>query len=139
MCLRQVFVLDVFILQPLLVITSDFFIFISIDVDSSIFIFYFDITSFTCIMNNQQLKRELMNLEIPEETPLKGLQVAIKQAGSQAALARSLGVSPQAVQQWVADSKLPIGRAVEISSLYCISLMDLIDIDTFNAILSITE
>ncbi len=34
--------------------------------------------------------------------------------GSQTALAEKLNVTPQAVQQWVADNEIPIKRCVDI-------------------------
>ena len=46
------------------------------------------------------------------------LQSAIDTAGSQTKLASSLGISPQAVQQWVNGFRLvPANRAIEIEIL----------------------
>ncbi len=43
-----------------------------------------------------------------------GLHFAIQLAGSQSALARMLGVSPQSVQQWAVKGHVPVKRAFEI-------------------------
>ncbi|WP_074749355.1 transcriptional regulator [Halomonas caseinilytica] len=48
--------------------------------------------------------------------PRKALEKAIKKAGSQTALARSCGVSQQAVQQWVATGKVPATRVMSVVS-----------------------
>ncbi len=42
------------------------------------------------------------------------IERAVDAAGSQSALARELGVTHQAVQQWVADGKPPVRRAIDI-------------------------
>lgn len=47
------------------------------------------------------------------ETPiLKAARIA----GGQSALARRLGVTPQAVQQWCSGNRIPAGRVVEIEA-----------------------
>ena len=40
------------------------------------------------------------------------IEKAVRIAGSQSALARAVGVSPQAVQQWVDSDHVPIGRVL---------------------------
>jgi DNA-binding transcriptional regulator YdaS (Cro superfamily) len=41
-------------------------------------------------------------------------ETAIQWAGTQAELAKRLGISPSAVSQWVADGIVPEGRAYQI-------------------------
>lgn len=41
----------------------------------------------------------------------KGLELAVKKVGSQADLAKLLGISPQAVNRW---RRIPVGRAIAI-------------------------
>ena len=43
-----------------------------------------------------------------------GIAVAVRLAGSQTALARLIGVSPQAVQKWVSARCVPPGRCLAI-------------------------
>lgn len=42
------------------------------------------------------------------------IKKAVKIIGGQTALAKILGVKPQAVQQWVASGKVPAGRVLKI-------------------------
>ncbi len=46
-----------------------------------------------------------------------GVQKAVSAAGGQSALARALGVKPQAVQRWVALGHVPSMRAREVERL----------------------
>jgi DNA-binding transcriptional regulator YdaS (Cro superfamily) len=46
----------------------------------------------------------------------KKLQQAIDQIGSQSALARAIGVTPQAVQQWLENGRIPAKRVVAIEA-----------------------
>lgn len=50
-----------------------------------------------------------------------GILDAVVSAGSLSKLAQELGVSFQAVQQWVAQGYVPMGRIPEIESLYGVS------------------
>lgn len=59
--------------------------------------------------------------------PLPGILDAVISAGSQTNLALALGVSQQAVQQWVAQGFAPIQRIAEIETLYGIERARLID------------
>jgi len=43
-----------------------------------------------------------------------GIQQAVEAVGDQSALARLLGVAPQAVQSWVDKGFAPVGRARQI-------------------------
>ncbi len=45
---------------------------------------------------------------------MNALEKAIKIIGNQSSLARLIGVSPQAVQQWVEKGKPPIERSIDI-------------------------
>ena len=47
-------------------------------------------------------------------TPRKALNKAIKEAGSQSALARACGVSQQAVHQWAVTGKVPAARVQSV-------------------------
>lgn len=49
---------------------------------------------------------------------LTGIADAVRRAGSQAILARHLGVTQQAVSMWLARGHVPLRRAVEIESQY---------------------
>lgn len=56
-----------------------------------------------------------------------GILAALVAAGSTAALAKQLGVNYQAVQQWVNNGYVPLGRISEIEAQYGIPRADLID------------
>ena len=56
-----------------------------------------------------------------------GILAALVAAGSTVALAKQLGVNYQAVQQWVNNGYVPLGRIAEIESQYGIPRADLID------------
>jgi DNA-binding transcriptional regulator YdaS (Cro superfamily) len=47
------------------------------------------------------------------ETPIGR---AVKEVGSQSALARAIGVSPQAVQQWLEANRVPAERVLAVES-----------------------
>ena len=57
-----------------------------------------------------------------KETPL---QKAINAAGSQVILADLLGVTPQAVQQWKKNNKVPAERVISIERLTGVSRHDI--------------
>lgn len=63
-----------------------------------------------------------------QEAPLTqtGIQRAVDAAGSQRALASILGVSQQAVAQWVARGYAPASRVVEIEAQLGVPRADLI-------------
>jgi len=46
--------------------------------------------------------------------PKKALEKALKQVGSQSALAKACGVSQQAVQQWCDSGKVPAARVQSV-------------------------
>ncbi|MHB1564115.1 MAG: Cro/CI family transcriptional regulator [Leptospirillum sp.] len=50
-------------------------------------------------------------------TPSLSLNDVIEYFGNQSILARSLGIKPQAVQQWIARGQIPIRRAIQIERL----------------------
>lgn len=50
---------------------------------------------------------------------------AVHKAGNQSKLARICGVTPQAVQQWVAANRVPAGKAIAIEKATGISRCDL--------------
>ena len=60
-----------------------------------------------------------------QEVASKSLEKAIEVAGSQAALAVHVGVTQQAVQQWVRKGLAPITRCPIIESVTGISKSDL--------------
>lgn len=47
-----------------------------------------------------------------------GITDAVINAGSQAKLAKELGVSHQAIQQWLKQGYVPVGRVTQIEALY---------------------
>lgn len=53
------------------------------------------------------------------------IEKAVQVAGSQSALARTLGVTPQAVQQWVDANRIPAHRCLAIENATGISRYDL--------------
>lgn len=64
-----------------------------------------------------------------------GILDAVVSAGSLTQLASELGVSFQAVQQWVAQGYVPMARIPEIESLYGVPRADLMN-PKYTAILS---
>lgn len=48
---------------------------------------------------------------------MSGIELAVQWAGSQSALARKAGVSPQAVQQWVERGRVPPRRVPLIADM----------------------
>lgn len=52
----------------------------------------------------------------------KTIQKVIEKAGGVPALARSLGISDQAVRQWVSAGYIPPKRHLEINALYKVPL-----------------
>lgn len=50
-------------------------------------------------------------------TPNDALDAACRQIGTQADLARRLGVTPQAVAQWRSDDRIPVERCIQIEEL----------------------
>lgn len=49
-----------------------------------------------------------------KDSPRTGVEMAIEKAGTQAELARTLGVGRQLVNHWVKQGKVPPDRALEI-------------------------
>ncbi len=41
---------------------------------------------------------------------------AVHEAGSQSALARAVGVTPQAVQQWISTGRIPAERVIAVEN-----------------------
>lgn len=77
-----------------------------------------------------------MTLPTRQETPLtrhyplvaQAIQEAIDLAGGQRELAEALGVSKQAVNQWVAGHRwVPVARARHIESLYGVPAASLVN------------
>lgn len=66
--------------------------------------------------------------EVPPETrpPETGISRAVEAAKGAANLARTLGVSGQAVGIWLRQGYVPQGRAQEIENLYGIPRIDLV-------------
>lgn len=64
---------------------------------------------------------------LAEAKDYSGILEAVVAAGSLSALATSLGVSFQAVQQWVSQGYVPTSRIPEIESLYGVPRADLMN------------
>ncbi len=62
-----------------------------------------------------------------KERQLTGIREAVALAGSQKNLAEELGVTKQAVQEWVVKGYVPNGRIEEIERLYGIEPKRLCD------------
>ncbi len=58
---------------------------------------------------------------------------------SQSDVARSLRVTPQAVQKWVKQGYVPTGRALQIESLYGIPAIDIVSPQQRELLLSIAN
>lgn len=58
---------------------------------------------------------------------MRGIDKAVELAGSQQELARQLGVSQQAISEWVQRGYVPVGRVIEIEATYGVSRLDLVD------------
>ena len=58
---------------------------------------------------------------------MRGIDKAVELAGSQQELARQLGVSQQAISEWVLRGYVPVGRVIEIEATYGVSRLDLVD------------
>lgn len=56
-----------------------------------------------------------------------GIEHAVRIAGGQKAFAEALGVTQQAVGQWVKKGHAPAGRIVEIEALFGVPRASLID------------
>lgn len=67
-----------------------------------------------------------------------GILAAVAHAGSLSQLAKDLGVSFQAVQQWVAQGYVPTARIPEIESLYGVPRASLMN-PKYTAILASPE
>lgn len=57
-----------------------------------------------------------------EESPI---QRAARLAGGQSALARAIGVTPQAVQKWCATGEIPAARVIDVERLSGVSRSEL--------------
>ncbi len=58
---------------------------------------------------------------------MRGIDKAVELAGSQQELARQLGVSQQAISEWVQRGYVPVGRVIEIEATYGVSRLELVD------------
>ena len=61
------------------------------------------------------------------EREKSGIELAVEAATSQEALAQKLGVSQQAVSEWVRRGWVPLRRAVEIEMLLAIPRVKLVN------------
>jgi DNA-binding transcriptional regulator YdaS (Cro superfamily) len=57
---------------------------------------------------------------------MKAIERAVEAAGSQTALAKELGITPQAVSAWVDAGCVPLPRMKDVSALTGISIGDLL-------------
>lgn len=62
-----------------------------------------------------------------EQNYATGIAVAVERAGTQAKLAQQLGVSQQAVSQWIEQGWVPLRRAEQIEGLFTIPRSRLLD------------
>jgi DNA-binding transcriptional regulator YdaS (Cro superfamily) len=60
-------------------------------------------------------------------TDQTGINRAVALAGGAASLAQKLGVSHQAVYQWIQNGWVPLERALELEKLYDIQRKDLLN------------
>jgi DNA-binding transcriptional regulator YdaS (Cro superfamily) len=60
-----------------------------------------------------------------EDDSMNAIERAIERAGSRAAFAKTLGVTVQAVCQWVSRGWVPPARALEIEDLYAVPRVEL--------------
>lgn len=58
---------------------------------------------------------------------MRGIDKAVELAGSQQELAKQLGVSQQAISEWVQRGYVPVGRVIEIEATYGVSRLELVD------------
>lgn len=63
---------------------------------------------------------------IPARQGLPGIFKAVKEAGSQTALAEAMGVSQQAISKWVRLGWVPTERAIEIEAMYGVPRRELV-------------
>lgn len=59
------------------------------------------------------------------ETPETPIEKAARLAGGQSSLARSVGVSPQAVQQWVESGRVSHKKVLDVEKITGVSRSDL--------------
>lgn len=69
---------------------------------------------------------------------IKGIDIVIDKVGSQTALARELGVLPQAVQKWVMHGYVPLSRVKEIADKYEVDPFSLINPELLTLLKDIT-
>lgn len=58
---------------------------------------------------------------------VSGVQQAVRLAGTQALLAKQLGVTQQSISQWLRRGYVPLRRAVEIEALFGVPRRSLIN------------
>ena len=62
-----------------------------------------------------------------KEFLMNGVELAIKEAGGQGALAHQLGVSQQAISLWKRRGYVPLSRLTEIEAQYGVRKIEMID------------
>jgi len=67
-------------------------------------------------------------------TNSSGIGRAIEKAGGQSALARALGIKPQAVQQWYGQGFAPLDRAARVSELTGVPVTDLLSLSALQTV-----
>ncbi|WP_198116905.1 Cro/CI family transcriptional regulator [Massilia rhizosphaerae] len=62
-----------------------------------------------------------------EQQDMSGIALAVKKAGTQEKLAKNLGVSQQAISQWIEQGWVPLRRAAQIEQCFSIPRTRLVD------------
>lgn len=63
------------------------------------------------------INKLLLNIGMNTQNPQSPIQRAVAAVGSQAALARAIGISPPAVSQWIKDGRIPPSRVREVARI----------------------
>lgn len=75
---------------------------------------------------NRNVHGHILNM-LSRASSYSGILAAAVEAGSLSELARQVGVSPQAVQQWAGQGFVPLNRIAEIETIYGIPRKELMN------------